>query len=285
MRNRRSFLGLVLIVCFIAGFYSIITAADTKKQQSKETPAKAQAIDASAEVSSEHPDIPEGISCSDCHEMKLDAKTTATQVWLNGEYLGKKKGEGVMTDDQLWKEIIKMIGGIKNNSKTYVLATCMNNRPLSTTAEWTLDPEKKVLYGVHEMGTEKLVHIKSNPWVSLNWHDEFAGIEGPYRCCQIKGRCELIDGTNPEFEKILINFAPYEDAAKRMMPKNPTPEQREQTLKNFRDQVFKKRFLISKITIDRITVVNKAFMKQGFRNVQRWEREAKVDSQKSNKQN
>jgi nitroimidazol reductase NimA-like FMN-containing flavoprotein (pyridoxamine 5'-phosphate oxidase superfamily) len=267
--------------CFIAGFYSVLAAADTKKQKAKETPAKAQAIDASAEVSSEHPEIPEGISCSDCHEMKLDAKTTATQVWLNGEYLGKKKGEGVMTEDQLWKEIVSMIGGTKEDSKTYVLATCMNNRPLSTTAEWTLDPGKKMLYGVHEMGTEKLAHIKSNPWVSLNWHEEFTSIEGPYSCCQIKGRCELIDGTNPEFEKILINFAPYEDAAKRMMPKNPTPEQREQTLKNFRDQVFKKRFLISRITMDRVTVVNKAFMKQGFRNVQRWEREDNQEALKS----
>lgn len=281
MRIIKSCLGLVLMFCFIAGFYSVLAAADTKKQKAKETPAKAQAIDASAEVSSEHPEIPEGISCSDCHEMKLDAKTTATQVWLNGEYLGKKKGEGVMTEDQLWKEIIKMIGGTKNDSKTYVLATCMNNRPLSTTAEWTLDPGKKMLYGVHEMGTEKLAHIKSNPRVSLNWHEEFSSIEGPYRCCQIKGHCQLIDGNNPEFEKILINFAPYEDAAKRMMPKNPTPEQREQTLKNFRDQVFKKRFLISRITMDRVTVVNKAFMKQGFRNVQRWERKDNQEALKS----
>ena len=281
MRIIKSCLGLVLMICFIACFYSIIAAADTKKQHSKETPAKAQAIDAAAVVSSDHPEIPEGTSCSDCHEMKLDAKTTATQVWLNGEYLGKAKGEGVMPRDQLWKEIIKMIGGTKNDSKTYVLATSMNNRPLSTTAEWTLDPERKVLYGVHEMGTEKLAHIKSNPWVSLNWHEEFTSIEGPYRCCQIKGRCQLIDGTNPEFEKILINFAPYEDAAKRMMPKNPTPEQREQTLKNFRDQVFKKRFLISRITMDRVTVVNKAFMKQGFRNVQRWERKDNQEALKS----
>lgn len=279
MQKVRKVYVLFLILCCIVGLCISLNAADkpplkkeAKKTEAKSIDAKAHAIDASAEVSSEHPEIPEGTSCSDCHEMKLDAKTTATQVWLYGEYLGKANGEGVMPREQLWNEIVKMIGGIKNDSKTYVLATCMNNRPLSTTSEWTLDPEKKVLYGVHEKGTEKLVHIKNNPWVSLNWHDEFTGIEGLYRCCQIKGRCELIDGDNPEFEKILINFVPYEDAAQRMMPKNPTPEQREQTLKNFRDQVFKKRFLISKITIDRITVVNKAFIKEGVRNVQRWER-------------
>ncbi len=77
----------------------------------------------------------------------------------------------------------------------------MNSRPLSTTAEFTFDPKKKVLYGMHEMNTEKLADIKANPWVSLNWHDEFVGIEGPYRCCQIKGRCQLLEGTDPESKK------------------------------------------------------------------------------------
>jgi len=265
---------LAVVICCTCGLLSRAAATEKKSEPRETKTTEAKTIDTAAEVSSDHPEVPEGSSCSDCHEMKLDAKTTATQVWLDGEYLGKAKGEGVMPSGQLWSEIVKMIGGTKNDSKTYVLATCMNNRPLSTTAEWTLDPAKKVLYGMHEMGTEKLAHIKSNPWVSLNWHDEFVGIEGPYCCCQIKGHCELIDGASPEFEKILINFVPYEDAAQRMMPKNPTAEQREQVLGNLRDQVFKKRFLMSKITIDRITVVNKAFMKDGFRNVQRWERSA-----------
>ncbi|MBW2554870.1 MAG: hypothetical protein JRE20_12185 [Deltaproteobacteria bacterium] len=57
-----------------------------------------------------------------------------------------------------------------------------------------------------------------------------------------------------------------------MMPKNPSPEQREKTLKKLRDEVFKKRFLISKVIIDSITLINKDFLKEGFRNVQRWER-------------
>lgn len=251
---------------------SFFTATISAKEVNVEAAKEAKPIEVGASLSDDHPAIEEGITCSDCHEIKLDAKTTATQVWLYGEYLGKSEGEGVMPPNQLWKEITAMIGGIKSDSKTYVLGTCMNNRPLTTTAEWTLDPDRKMLYGVHEMGTEKLMHIKNNPWVSLNWHDEFVGIEGPYRCCQIKGRCELLDGNNPEFEKILIDFAPYEDAAQRMMPKNPTPEQREAILKKLRDEVFKKRFLISKITIDRITVVNKAFIAEGYRNVQRWER-------------
>ncbi len=270
MKKKLMVLVLLAAAGCLAALSSMAAAENAAGQQEKAKQAKS--IDTSAAVGSTHPEIPEGVSCGDCHEMKLDANTTATQMWLSGEYLGKKKGEGVMTEEQLWAEIGKLIGGVKKDTKTYILATSMNNRPLSTTAEFTFDPEKKVLYGMHEMNTEKLAHIKANPWVSLNWHDEFVGIEGPYRCCQIKGRCQLLEGTDPEFEKVLINLAPYEDAAIRMMPPNPTPEQREQVLKNLRDQVFKKRFLMSKITIDRITVVNKDFMKQGFRNVQRWER-------------
>ena len=257
------FVAAILVSLGLAG----ISTAQKADSQSK----KAEEIAASADVTSNHPEIPEGASCNDCHDMTIDANTTATQVWLSGEYLGKAAGEGRMSEEQLWDEINKLIGGVKKGTKTYVLATCMNNRPLSTTAEWTFDPGRRMLYGVHEMNTEKLVHIKANPFVSLNWHDEFVGIEGPYRCCQIKGRCELLDGQHPDFEKILIEFAPYEDAATRMMPKNPTPVQREEVLKRVRE-MFKKRFLMSRITIDRITIVNKDFITRGFRNVQRWER-------------
>ncbi len=45
--------------------------------------------------------------------------------------------------------------------------------PLSSTAEYVLDPDEMTLYGVHEKGTEKLSHLKQNPRFSLNWHKEF----------------------------------------------------------------------------------------------------------------
>lgn len=250
---------------------SLVLAGTSTAEKADSQSKKAEEIAASSDVTTSHPEIPEGVSCNDCHTMTIDANTTATQVWLGGEYLGKAEGEGRMTDEQLWAEINRLLGGGKAGTKTYVLATSMNNRPLSTTAEWTFDPGRRMLYGVHEMNTEKLAHIKANPFVSLNWHDEYTGIDGPYRCCQIKGRCELLDGQHPDFEKILIEFAPYEDAATRMMPQNPTPEQREEVLKRVRE-MFKKRFLMSRITIDRITIVNKDFIARGFRNVQRWER-------------
>jgi len=36
------------------------------------------------------------VTCNDCHELKLDARTTATEAWLAGDYLKWKAGEGGM---------------------------------------------------------------------------------------------------------------------------------------------------------------------------------------------
>lgn len=74
MKKAISFYGLVLIVSFIPGFSSLFAAQETSAPKKEQAEAKAQAIDASAEVVSDHPEIPEGVSCNDCHEMKLDAK-------------------------------------------------------------------------------------------------------------------------------------------------------------------------------------------------------------------
>lgn len=153
-------------------------------------------------------------------------------------------------------------------SKTFVLGTSMNNRPLTTTAEFTLDPEKMILYGFHEKGTEKLNHIKTNPYVSLNYHKEFESFD-VFLCCQILGTAVLIDGTGPEYERIIIDLLPYEDGAR--VPESATPQQREEHLKKFRRGI-KKGFYISKIAIDRLTMINIDFVKNGYRRVQRWER-------------
>ena len=229
---------------------------------------EAKSIAAQAEIDNNHPPIEPGFSCVDCHEIKIDANTTATQNWLYAETPGKEANEGVMPEDVLLKEVRKVIGGIKMESKTFVLGTSMNNRPLTTTAEFTLDPEKMMLYGFHEQGTEKLEHIKKNPYVSMNYHVEFDSFD-VFLCCQILGRAELIDGENPEYEQLMINLLPYEDGAR--VPKDATPEQREEHLRKFRQGV-KRGFYISKITIDRLTIINMAFVKQGYRRVQRWER-------------
>ena len=270
MRSSKKCLGLFMITCFVAVYSGLFAAQEAPAPKTEPAaPAEAKSIDATAAYESTHPAIEPGLACNDCHEIKLDANTTATQLWLSGEWGAKKAGEGIMPKDQVWQEIVKVIGGIKMDSKTYVLGTSMNNVPLTTTAEFTLDPEKKVLYGFHEQGTEKLVHIKNNPQVSLNFHKEFVGFSGDYLCCQIRGHAELLDGTSPEFEQIMINFLPYEEGAR--VPKEATPQQREEHLAKWRQGV-KKSFYISKITIDRITIISRDFAKQGLRMAQRWER-------------
>jgi hypothetical protein len=256
---------LVSLVCFIA-YQGMLSAADTKEQKKAEQPAKAKAIDTAATLDNTHPEVEPGFSCNDCHEIKLDAKTTATQVWLSGESPGKKAGEGLMPKEKIWEAIVKTIGGKKMDSKTFVLGTCMNNVPLTTTAEFTLDPVKKVLYGFHEPGTEKLIQIKNNPRVSLNWHREFESFTD-FCCIQIKGRVELLDGKNPEFEKVLIELLPYENGAR--VPANATVEQRKERLKQFRESL-KKSFIISKITIEQATMANYEFAAAGLRRYQRW---------------
>jgi hypothetical protein len=270
MKRGKMILITLLICCLALAFYGIpqATGKEEKKETAQEAKAKAESVDATAEVNETHPEIEEGLSCNDCHEIKLDAKTTATQVWLAGESPGRKAGEGMMPKDELWKEIVKLIGGIKKDSKTFVLGTSLNNIPLTTTAEFTLDPEKKMLYGFHEGGTEKLIHIKNNPKVSLNWHKEFDSFTD-FQCIQIKGRSELIDGSSKEFEKIMIDFLPYEDGAR--VPQDATPKQREERLKKFRESL-QKGFVITKITIDQATMATTDFVKLGVRRYQRWTR-------------
>ena len=268
--KRRIQTGVLTGVTLCAALIYCVTAAAEEKGKGAAEPSKAKAIAASAVADTNHPEIPQGVSCNDCHEMKLDAATTATQAWLYADSPGRKAGEGVMPSEKLWEHVQKTIGGKKKDSKTFVLATSLNNVPLSTTAEFTLDPQKKVLYGFHEGGTEKLDHIRANPRVSLNWHKEFETF-ADYSCLQIRGRAELLDGKHPDFEKILIEFLPYEDGAR--VPPDATPQQREERLQQWRESLKKGSFYISRITIDQITAACLDFTKDGYRRYQRWVRQ------------
>lgn len=267
--KRGRFICFVLFCAWVGIFFTVVqTPADSDTKPEPEQKKEAKAIDAYVEISGDHPEFEEGVTCNDCHEIKLDANTTATQVWLSGESPGRSAGEGVMPADKLLEVIKRVMGGIKEESKTYVLGTSLNNVPLTTTAEFTLDPEKMVLYGFHEMGTQKLFHIKANPKVSLNWHVEFETFTD-FLCVQVIGHAELIEGSNPEFEKVMIDFLPYEAGAR--VSKDAIPEEREKKLQQFRSSL-KKGFLISKITIDQVTIATMDFVKDGFRRYQRWTR-------------
>ncbi len=258
MKKVTLMLSIIMGLCVFAAYAGMQTAPD-KKEKTKE-PAPAEAIAITAEAGIDHPEVEEGITCNDCHEIKLDANTSATQAWLTEDYLKWSKGEGILPEAKIWQEIVTNLGRKKDKMRTFILATCLNNIPLSTTAEFALDPEKKVLYGLHEKGTQKLLHIRKNPKVSLNWHKEFETFND-YRCIQIIGRAELIEGTSPEYDKILIEAIDYEEGAKK---KKMTPKQ-------FRDSI-KSYMVVSKITIDQITVANYAFTHDDYRIYQRWVR-------------
>jgi general stress protein 26 len=258
----------IFALCLIAAGCGLIpTKPDTSQAQAQSaTPAKE--IVAAAEVDSGHPEIEPGLSCNDCHEIKLDAQTTATQHYLFGQTPGHDVGEGVYPKERVWQEIEKAIGGIKHDSKTFILATSLNNVPLSTTCEWTLDTRTKKLYGFHEAGTEKLRHIEANPKVSMNYHKEFdSETFKDFLCVQIRGTARLIKGDDPDFERIMIELLPYEFGAR--VPADATPEQREARLKAFRQGV-KNAFVISEITPTQITIANQQFRAEGMRVYQRW---------------
>ena len=58
------------------------------------------------------------------------------------EYLGKAAGEGCMSEEQLWDEINKVIGGVKKGTKTYVLATRTTGALSTNTLKGPLIPRE-----------------------------------------------------------------------------------------------------------------------------------------------
>lgn len=220
--------------------------------------AKPIAVDASVEA--DHPAIEEGITCNDCHEVKLDANTTATQVWLTGDYLKWKAGEGIMQNEKIWERIVELFKE-KGFKKTFVLATSFNNRPTTTTAEFALDTKNKVLYGLHETGTAKVIHMQHNPYVSLNWHREFDDNFANILCIQVLGKAELLDGTSKAFEEGL-NVYPYQYGAAA----------RKLTVEQWK-AIIKKEMIMTRIPIEEIILVDGTLAGTENRTSQRWMRD------------
>jgi nitroimidazol reductase NimA-like FMN-containing flavoprotein (pyridoxamine 5'-phosphate oxidase superfamily) len=194
----------------------------------------------------------------------VDAKSTATiKVWLSGK--------GAMEKEPLWEHITDVLVG-KGGKRTYVLATCKDNIPLSTTIEFALDPDKKVLYGFSEKGTEKLIHIKNNPKVSLNWHEEFMNDFSKTLCVQIRGTAELFEGDCPEMNEG-IKFYPYDYMLWNYIPTRNAPtalivDQLQKTI----PQVLKSNMMMIKITIEQVVISDHKFIKKGYRSRQLWRR-------------
>ncbi len=86
------------------------------KEEIEKTSIEAKAIEVDASLSDNHPAIEEGVTCADCHEIKLDANTTATQVWLTGNYAGFNPNEGLVSNEKVKEAIVKVMGGRKRPS-------------------------------------------------------------------------------------------------------------------------------------------------------------------------
>jgi hypothetical protein len=215
--------------------------------QNAEAPEEPEAPDIGTwtQLPEDHQEINLAGPCMLCHNYKVDATTTATmQMVRTGKQLEK---------EALWKRISDYLEGGKK-TKTFVLSTCLNNIPLSTTCDQMLDPEKKVLYAFFEIGTEKLAHLKENPYVSLNYHKPWEGSFSTVLCVQVRGRAKLFDGSSPVFdEAISISF-----------PGLPEENRKELSSRA------KKNMVVSRITIDQIILFDGTLLGEGMNSYQIW---------------
>jgi len=246
------FMGILMV-------WSCMGTKEVKKTKIEEK-GETVAIEATAEVSDTHPEIEEGITCADCHEVLIDATTRATETWLYKDYLNFSSGEGLESNEQTKRHIIDVLGG-KKKKKTYILSTCINNIPLATTIEYAIDPDKMIMYGFSEKNTEKLFQMRANPRVSLGWHEEFT-VFGKTLCVQIRGSVEVIDDPKKYDEGLKIY--PYEYAA----------DARKMDHKKFADEVIKKFMTMTKVTINQIIITDSQYSREkGVRVHQIWRRE------------
>jgi len=252
-----SLLLIPLSIIVIWGVYG--TTKGYGKEEKKPVLSEAKPIDADTSITAEHPAIEEGVTCNDCHEVKLDASTTATEVWLTGDYLKWKAGEGIMPKKKVWERIVEIFKG-KNFKRTMALGTSFNNRPTTTTADFAIDTKKKLLYGLHEKGTAKLIHIKHNPYVCLNWHREFDDNFLNTLCIQVVGKAEIFDGTTKEFEEGLKVY-PYQYGA---VARNLTVEQWK--------GIVKKDMVMTRTTIEQVILVDGTLAGTEYRTSQIWKR-------------
>jgi len=259
MMNRRTAKKLTMVVLCGALIFGLSWMAVASEKEKKPAQAEAKPIAADAAISETHPEMEEGVSCNDCHEVKLDAKTTATEAWLERDYLKWKKGEGIMPNNKVWERVVKIFAD-KGGKRTMVLGTSFNNRPTTTTAEYALDTKKHILYGLHEKGTAKIVHIRNNPYVCLNWHREFDDNFANTLCIQVTGKAEILTGDQKAFDEALKVY-PYAYGATA----------RKISVDTWRG-IIKKEMVLTKITIDRVVLVDGTLARSEYRTSQQWKR-------------
>ena len=99
-------LGVVIVVLGCMGKNGI-------KEPGSEARGENVTIEATAAVSDNHPEIEEGITCADCHEVLLDGTSKATETWLYKEYLNFSPGEGLQSNEETKRHVLGILGGKK----------------------------------------------------------------------------------------------------------------------------------------------------------------------------
>jgi len=251
------------LTLLFAGIFIVMVGCLAKVEVKTNEIEKAEenvVIEATAQVSDTHPEIEEGITCADCHEVLVDATTRATETWLYKDYLNFSAEEGLESNKDTKKHIIGILGG-KKKKNTYIMSTCVNNIPLATTFDAGIDPDKMTMYIFSEKGTEKLAHMRTNPRVSIGWHQEFTEF-GKTLCIQMRGTAEVIDNSS-KYDEGLATY-PYEEFA----------DARKMDRKRFADEVMKKFMTMTKITLNQIIITDSQHSREkGVRVHQIWKRE------------
>lgn len=198
-------------------------------------------IDASAKMSSAHPEYEPSMTCAECHPTTLDAVSSATTLYMNNL---KKLGR-----DETWKRIEAFLPG----RERFVLATSYHNKPTATTIDFVLDPVEKVSYAVCEKGTQKLEQIKENPDISMVCYEGWTVARGgkkQWKSVQIEGGAEVISSGDPRFETYLDKYH----------------------LVRLLKERAENRMDILRVTIDKVMFFDSSLFKAGFSPYQMWKR-------------
>jgi len=235
---------LLLIFCFSA--IPLLAGSETVE---KNEPSPA-AIKADAKQPSSHPETEMSVTCSECHEVKYDAESTATKTWINNY--------AQMPKDELWKRISEFLP----YRQRFVMATVgskgiwpFNKKyyPTATTADFTLVPDERIIICSNEKGTEKMSELKKNPWVSMVHYE--GAIEGPvaptnryWKSVQVFGRASMYESDHPEFNTLAEKYHFY----------------------RIRNDRAYKRMVMTKVDIQRIIYFDSTLMKEGYSPYQLW---------------
>lgn len=201
----------------------------------------------------------ETMKCIDCHSYDgVDAYTSATMAM-------KKSVKGSMPQKDIEAAIAEALKGKGDYREIYVLSTSFNNKPLASVIELVLDTKTLNFYAMSEKQTEKLFQIASNPNVSMAYakqrenYDYFAGALG----VQIVGTAKLLHDDDPEFEAAARIYLP---TLPQPVPTGVQPPPIEDMITMIRHSK-----IITKITPERMVILNRAFKAKGYHAVQVWE--------------